>query len=130
VTAGRVAATGDGRHIVLVRPDTVQVMDARFLDDLAKLASGAFGTAAGMREEMDAMVRHRFERWLKDMDVPSRDEVEATRAIAAEARRRQEEMEARIVALEANVATLLAERELSADRPGPKRPARKSGDSD
>ncbi len=105
-------------------------MDARFLDDLAKLASGAFGTAAGMREEMDAMVRHRFERWLKDMDVPSRDEVEATRAIAAEARRRQEDLEARIVALEANVATLLAERELSADRPGPKRPARKGGATD
>ena len=105
-------------------------MDARFLDDLAKLASGAFGTAAGMREEMEAMVRHRFERWLKEMDVPSRDEVEATRAMAAEARLRQEELEARIVALEANVATLLAERELATDRPGPKRPARKSGDSD
>jgi len=116
-----------GSILELISSETVDAMDARFFDDLAKLASGAFGTAAGMREEMDAMVRHRFERWLKDMDVPSRDEVEATRALAAEARRRQEEMEGRIVALEANIATLLAERDLSGAQPAPKRPARRTG---
>lgn len=108
----------------------MQAMDARFLDDLAKLASGAFGTAAGMREEMEAMVRHRFERWLKEMDVPSRDEVEATRAMAAEARRQQEDLLARVAALEATIATLQAERDASGDRPAPKRAARKTGESD
>jgi BMFP domain-containing protein YqiC len=100
--------------------------DNRLLDDLARLASGALGTAAGLREEVESAFRQRMERWLRDMDLPSRDELDAARDMAARARQAQEDLEERVARLEASLATLLAERELSHEHPGPRRPARRS----
>lgn len=80
----------------------------KLLDDLAKVASGALGVAAGMREEMEQALRQRFARVLGDMDLVSREEFEAVRAMTAKARAEQEALAARVAALETAVARLSA----------------------
>lgn len=72
----------------------------KFLDDLARVASGAVGVAAGMREEVEARLRDQFERVLGHMDLVTREEFEAVRAMAIKAREEQERLGERLAALE------------------------------
>ncbi len=78
----------------------------RVLDDLARVASGALGVAAGLREEVEARLREQFERVLSRMEVVSREEFEVVQAMAAKAREEQELLNERLIALEARLATL------------------------
>ena len=71
-----------------------------FLDDLAKLATGAAGAVQGMRQEMENAMRARFERLIVDMDLVPRAEFDAVKAMAAAALDRIEALEARVAALE------------------------------
>ncbi len=73
----------------------------RFLDDLAKLMLNAAGAAQGMKGEIDVLLRQRLERWLESMNLVPREEFDAVRAMAAEARAENLRLEARIAALEA-----------------------------
>ena len=75
----------------------------RILDDAAKLAGGALGTLVGVRREIEALVRQQFDRFLGGMDLVTRDEFDAVKAMAANARAEQERLEARIATLEAAV---------------------------
>ena len=75
-------------------------MENRILDDLAKVAAGALGGVAGVRQEIEARLRQQFERILANMDVVSREEFEVVRAMAAKARMEQEALAARLAALE------------------------------
>ena len=77
----------------------------KLLDDLARVASGAIGVAAGMREEVEARLRDQFERILGRLDLVTREEFDAVRAMAVKAREEQEALEARLAALEAALAT-------------------------
>ena len=72
----------------------------KLLDDLARVASGAIGVAAGMREEVEARLRDQFERVLGRMDLVTREEFEAVRAMAIKAREEQEILSERVAALE------------------------------
>ncbi|MDJ0971556.1 MAG: accessory factor UbiK family protein [Kiloniellales bacterium] len=76
----------------------------RLLDDLAKVATSAMGTLSGVREEVEAQVRQRLERVLGQMDLVTREEFDAVKAMAAKARAEQEALEARLAALEAKLA--------------------------
>ena len=76
----------------------------RLLDDLAKVATSAMGTLSGVREEVEAQFRQRFERVLSQMDLVTREEFDAVKAMAAKARAEQEALEARLAALEAQFA--------------------------
>ncbi len=78
----------------------------RFLDDLARVTSGAMGVAAGVRGEVEARVREQLERVLAQMDLVPREEFEVVKAMAAKARSEQEELTARVAQLE----VLLAEK--------------------
>ena len=80
----------------------------RFFDDLARVASGAFGAFAGLRTEVETLVRQRFERLLADLDLVRREEFDAVKAMAARARTEQEDMAIRLAALEARVRELEA----------------------
>lgn len=80
----------------------------KLLDDLARVASGALGVAAGMRDEVESAMRQRFARVLGDMDLISRDEFEAVKAMAAKARSEEDALKIRVAQLESQVATLLA----------------------
>lgn len=79
-------------------------VDNRLLDDLARVASGALGAISGVRHEVEARLRHQFERILSEMDVVPRDEFEAVKAMVAKARAEQEALEKRVAALEAALA--------------------------
>jgi len=75
----------------------------RLLDDLAKVATSAMGTLSGVREEVESQVRQRLERVLGQMDLVTREEFDAVKAMAAKARAEQEALEARLAALEAQL---------------------------
>jgi BMFP domain-containing protein YqiC len=83
-------------------------VENRFLDDLARLASGALGSLSGLKTELDGLVRQRLERLLAEMELVSRDEFEAVKALAANARAEVEALEARIARLEAAPAAAAA----------------------
>lgn len=72
----------------------------RLFDDLARVAGGAVGAVSGLREEVELLVRGRIERVLADMDLVPRDEFDAVKAMAAEARAESERLAARVSELE------------------------------
>lgn len=84
------------------------------LDDIARLATGALGAASGIRGEAEALFRERLARILDSMELVNREEFEAVKAMAAKSRREQERLNARVAALEAELAT----------RAGPKKAAK------
>jgi BMFP domain-containing protein YqiC len=94
----------------------------RFFDDLARVAAGAMGTLSGVKSEVESRLREQLERVLAGMDLVSRDEFEAVKAMAAKARSEQEELDRRVEELESRVAAL-SPRELpataAADEAGP-----------
>ena len=73
----------------------------RFFDDLSRLATGAMGAAAGLRTEFETLMKERVQRLLAEMDLVTREEFEAVRAMAVKARTEQEALLARVAALEA-----------------------------
>jgi len=78
----------------------------RFFDDLARVAAGAMGALTGMRSEVETRIREQLERVLAGMDLVSRDEFEAVKAMAAKARSEQEDLHKRVASLESQLAAL------------------------
>lgn len=76
----------------------------RFLDELAKLMLNAAGAAQGVKGEIDSLLRQRLERWFAGLDLVPRDEFDAVRAMAAEARAENLRLSERLTALEAQLA--------------------------
>ncbi len=75
----------------------------RLFDDLSRLITDAAGLAEGARREVETIVRAQFERLLAGMDVVTREEFEAIKEMAAQARGENEALAARIAALEAKL---------------------------
>ncbi|HEX8527344.1 accessory factor UbiK family protein [Allosphingosinicella sp.] len=90
----------------------------RIFDDFVKMMNGAAGTVAGMTREAEGAMRDRIRDWIGGMDMVSRDEFEAVKAIAAAAREENEALKARIAALEAGGSA-----------PSPAKPRRAGGRS-
>jgi BMFP domain-containing protein YqiC len=80
---------------------------SRFFDDLARVAAGAMGTLSGVRSEVETRVREQLERVLAGMDLVSRDEFEAVKAMAAKARSEQEDLQRQLAGLESRLAALV-----------------------
>ncbi|MEE8123568.1 MAG: accessory factor UbiK family protein [Alphaproteobacteria bacterium] len=95
-------------------------INSRLLDDIARVANGALGVAAGVRGEVEALLRQRFERILTDMDLVSREEFEAVKAMAAKARAEQEALAKKVARLEAALKAVKGGRRTKA-------PAKSSG---
>lgn len=68
--------------------------------DFVKLANAAAGTFAGMTREARDGARERLKGALGGMDFVSREEFEAVKAMAANAREEAETLKARVAALE------------------------------
>jgi BMFP domain-containing protein YqiC len=81
---------------------------SRFFDDLARVAAGAVGTLSGVKTEVETRLRDQLERVLAGMDLVTRDEFDAVKAMAAKARSEQEDFAKRIAELEIMVAALVA----------------------
>jgi len=79
--------------------------DNPFLDGMARLFTDAAGAAQSLRNEIDTFARQRLEKLVADMNLVSREEFEAVRAMAAKARAENESLNARVAALEALVRT-------------------------
>ena len=76
----------------------------RILDEFAKLMTDAAGAAQGVRREVETAFRAQAERILATMDVVQREEFEAVREMATKAREENEQLAARIEALETRLA--------------------------
>lgn len=72
----------------------------RFFDDVSKMMTSAAGVAKGVRDEAETAVRSQVERWLSDMDLVTREEFDAVRAMALKAREENETLKTRLDALE------------------------------
>ncbi|MBV7256719.1 accessory factor UbiK family protein [Pacificimonas sp. WHA3] len=77
----------------------------KFLDDISRLATGAAGTVAGMGREMESRLKERLQEMVGGMDMVSREEFEAVKEMAANARAEADDLRARIEALEAGRQT-------------------------
>jgi BMFP domain-containing protein YqiC len=75
----------------------------RIADEFAKFMTDAAGFAQGMKREADTFVKTQAERFLRDMDLPSREEFEAVREMAVKAREENETLKQRLDALEAQL---------------------------
>jgi BMFP domain-containing protein YqiC len=78
----------------------------RFFDDLAGVAGGAISALAGLRDETEAMMRARLDDLILRLDLVRREDLEAVKELAANARAGQEAAEARAVTLESRLAAL------------------------
>ena len=76
----------------------------RFFDEVARLMNDAAGVASGVKREFDTLFRTQAERWLRDLDLVKREEFEAVKDMAQLAREENEDLKARIAALEAKLA--------------------------
>jgi BMFP domain-containing protein YqiC len=74
---------------------------SRLFDELAKVMGNAAGAAQGLRREIDGLVKAQVERVLGDLAIVQREEFEAVREMAERAREENEQLKARIAALEA-----------------------------
>ena len=72
----------------------------RLFDDFVKVMNGAAGTIAGMTREVQAAVQDRARDWIGGLDLVSREEFEAVKAMAVAAREENEALKARLDALE------------------------------
>ena len=72
----------------------------RFFDDLARMASGAFGTMASLRTEFENQVRQQLDALLARMKLVTREEFDAMQAMLTKTREEQEKLAARIAELE------------------------------
>lgn len=78
----------------------------RMLDDLARLMTDAAGLAQGAQQEMQALMRTQGERWVQSLDLVSREEFEAVKAMARKAREENEVLSQRLAALEARLGVM------------------------
>ena len=76
----------------------------KFLDDMSQLMTNAMGVAQGAKTEAETAFKSFFDRWMSDRDFVTREEFDATRAMAQKAREENAALEARIDALEAQLA--------------------------
>lgn len=75
----------------------------RLFDDFAKMMTDAAGAAEGMKQEMQSMFKSQAEKFLRDMDVVSREDFEAVKAMAQKAREENEALKKRLEDLESRL---------------------------
>lgn len=90
----------------------------RLFDDFVKVMNGAAGTLAGMTREAEGAFRDRMRDWVGGLDMVSREEFEAAKAIAIAAREENQALKARIEALEAKAAAKPAKKAGGSPAPG------------
>ena len=72
----------------------------RIFDDLAKVAGGALSALGGLKQEIEALVCDRFERFMAEGNFVRREEFDAVAAMAAAARAEQKKLASRVAELE------------------------------
>jgi BMFP domain-containing protein YqiC len=92
-------------------------------DDVAGVAGGAFSALAGLRREMEQLVRSATDEMAQRLDLVRREEVEVLQEMVLKARGENEALAARLAALEERLAAL--EQGQAAEQPARKPAAAK-----
>lgn len=71
----------------------------KFMDDMAKLATGAVGAAHSVKGEMEGVFKAWLDKQLAGLDLVSREEFDTVRDMAEKARMENEDLRAEIEAL-------------------------------
>jgi BMFP domain-containing protein YqiC len=87
----------------------------RLFDGLGRLMTDAAGVADNLKREIDTIVRSQAERILGELDLVKREEFEAARDLASNARAESERLAARVASLEAQISAFAG---LSGEDPG------------
>ena len=77
---------------------------SRVFDEFAKLMTDAAGVAQGARREVETALKSQGERMLSQMDLVQRDEFEAVKEMASQARLENEALRKEIDALKKQIA--------------------------
>ena len=77
--------------------------DNRVFDSIARAFTNAAGAASAFRDEVEVMIKGKLERLITDMDLVTREDFDATKAMAAKARAENEKLSARVAELEAKL---------------------------
>ena len=88
----------------------------RIFDDLAKMVNGLAGTVTGMGREAEASLRERMREFVGGMDFVSREEFEAVKEMAANARAEADALKARLDRLEGGSTTKATPRKAAAPK--------------
>ncbi|MCA3245732.1 MAG: accessory factor UbiK family protein [Azospirillum sp.] len=80
--------------------------DNKILDDLSRAATGALSAFGAIRQEVEAQARLVLERWLQTQNLVAREEFEAIKEMAANARLENERLAERLAAMEAELKNL------------------------
>lgn len=91
----------------------------RIFDGLGRVVTDVVGLADNAKKEVETIVRHQAERILSDLDLVRREEFEAAREMAANARRENETLAGRLDALEARLAAMEARETLVTPKASP-----------
>ena len=73
---------------------------SKILDDVTQLMTNAMGVAQGAREEAETAIKSIIDRWLADHDFVTREEFDAVKAMAQKAREENDNLKARLDAIE------------------------------
>ena len=90
----------------------------RLVDDFVKVMNGAAGTLAGMGREAEGAFRERVREWMGGIDMISREEFEAVKAIAVAAREENQALKSRLDALDAAAAAKRAKKSTTSEAQG------------
>ena len=80
----------------------------KLFDDLSKVATAAMGTLAGVTREVSEDARRRARDFVGTSDAVDRDEFDAVKANAANAREAVEALKGDVATLRAEIAALIA----------------------
>jgi BMFP domain-containing protein YqiC len=69
-------------------------------DELARAMTGAMGMAAGLQDEAKSFLRAQADRLVAEMDLVGRNEFEAIKQLAVDARAEADALKERVAALE------------------------------
>ena len=72
----------------------------RLFEDFVKMMNGAAGTFAGMGREAESSMRQKMRDWVGGLDMVSREEFDAVKAMAVAARDENDALRARVEKLE------------------------------
>ncbi len=75
----------------------------RLFDEMSRLMGDAASVAQGVKREAETLFRTQMERFVGDMDLVKREEFDVVKDMVSKARAENEELKARIAALEAQL---------------------------
>lgn len=74
--------------------------DPKILDDIARVAGGAVNILSGLQQQIHEEIKSRMDDMAHRMDLVPREDLERAEAMIAKLRKRQDDLEKRLEALE------------------------------